>query len=1163
MKLPVAQISTHHQQDLQGALEWILAHYIRTSEKRVLLVCPTQPELVKSYQRLRALLGANFPIQSLPDVEYLPYDHYSPDQATVVGRLKALAGMQKNFGRLVLTGSANLIHRLPPIERLSEYLLNCRVGQEFPRRQWLTQLVNLAYYEVDQVFEPGQFSVRGDIVDLFVHGQERPYRIDTLDDVISAIRVFDPQTSQMQENIEGIDLAPAGLVPFDPESLARFEREFSLLSVFASQSSIYKTVLNRRPAQGIESYFPLFYSHTTCFTDLLGDDVEVILWPGIRHILQHYLEFTVRRYESSLADQERPLLPPHQLLLTRPEMKTWFKSAKVIDLADPSQQSGLKKAAGVKLKLVPKLELEPLAGSKNANLLNYLARKDWRCIVCSASRGKLNYQIGLLQEKIVDKVVCADDLATALSASARVQITVAPFEDSFIDLGEKLLIVAESVFGTITRQVKRTSVVDELTRQGILLNSLRELKENDPIIHPDHGVGRYAGIVSLSTHDPESEFIQLNYAEGDKLYVPFDQAFLLDRYHLSENEQTPPWHSLGSGQWRRTRARARKNLGDLASKIIAIHAVRQKTTGLSHRLDSVQYQDFCSHFPYQETPDQKLAIETILQEMQDGKIIDRLLVGEVGCGKTEVALRATFLSAVNGYQTVVLAPTTILCQQHYERFLERLAQWEIRVEILSRFNIDKHDEIRARLSTGKIDVLIATHAALSDKVHYQKLGLVIIDEEQRFGVMQKDKLKNFLPNVNVLKMTATPIPRTLQMALNGLLDLSIIATMPEIRRSIHSEILHWDDDKIRSICERELFRGGQVFIVNPRIKTLDRLYNRICDLLPDARVGMVHGQSPVRQIERAMLDFYHQKCDILVTTQIIENGVDFPLANTIIINDATAFGLSSLHQLRGRVGRSHIGAYAYFVVPPETAQTNDARDRLSVLNDSAGDGQGFQLAMADLELRGSGSPLGKKQSGHEIKIGYSTYMTELAKTLNDHGTSLHEIFGVFEPQVVDIKTLAPAYLPEKYIQSISDRLYYYRAIHYAADKASLYQLRAQLFERFGSLPPEANNLIQIAELKQNCQVIGVHAIACTEKKIKISFNEHHRLDTEKLLQWARIYTDKVQLGLNNVLSIRDDWSAEEGEESLILNQQVSLTIDILNFLSGQAVAVDPLNPSLH
>ncbi|MCA8837715.1 MAG: hypothetical protein K8963_07685, partial [Proteobacteria bacterium] len=615
---------------LEGALEWILAHAIRSGGQSILLVCPAQPQTELVGRRLHALLGDEWPVHILPDVEHLPYDHYSPAQESVGARLQAIAAIAEKFPALVLTSPANIVHRLPPLSRLRAYTMRCETGMRLSRQRWTEFLSANAYYACEAVEEPGSFSVRGDIVDVFVHGEERPWRIDTLDDVVTSIRAFNIDTGKLGHQAHSIELIPGALVPLDDEALDRFKTGFAKLAHKAEDSAMYSAVLSHRLAQGIESYFSLFYESTLTLPELLDAQTKVLLMPGVRHTLEHYLDFSVNRYEGARNDPERPLVAPSQLLLSRPALKTWLGSAQVADLDKITSQRRLLRDAGMDLRAAPALSVAPEPRVGEVDFFDFLKRRGLRCIVCSSSPGRMSYQLGILSARSDVTAVSAPDIRTALQRSDDIQITVAPFEHSFIDRGSGLIIVGESVFGSITRPVRHSTVVDELTRQGILLNSLDDLRDEEPIIHPEHGVGRYAGVTRLDVNDASAEFVLLNYAGGGKLYVPIDQVFLLDRYHLSEGELEAPWHTLRSSQWRKATRTARATMDDLASRIIALHAARQKSRGLVHRIDPVSYQDFCSQFPYQETPDQRQAIQTILQEMQRGTVIDRLVVGEVG-----------------------------------------------------------------------------------------------------------------------------------------------------------------------------------------------------------------------------------------------------------------------------------------------------------------------------------------------------------------------------------------------------------------------------------------------------------------------------------------------------------------------------------------------------
>ncbi len=893
-------------------------------------------------------------VQIFPDWETLPYDVFSPHQDIVAQRLTTLYRLPERRRGVLLLPVATLLQRLPPRDYLDNHVLLLGLGERIDREGFRLRLEAAGYNAVSQVTEHGEFAVRGSLIDLFPAGSEVPYRIDLFDDEVESIRTFDPETQRTQDKVERIELLPAREFPLSRKAITGFRQRYrSRFSGDLSRSLIYQDVSDGLAPGGIEYYLPLFFDSTATLFDYLPPQTLALSLAGVDEAMAAFRAQVERRYESRRHDLERPLLEPDALFLSPAETATALGRLARIEL---DGERGRDLAAAEP----PLLTFNPRADRPAAALLAFLAEFPGRVLFASESAGRRELLLTTLQEAGLKPQPC-DGWADFETSSADYMISVAPLEHGLLLHQPALAVIAESqLYGEWVPQSRRRRSSREA--EGVI-RDLTALAVGAPVVHEDHGVGRYAGLVRMTVAGLESEFVVLEYAGSDKLYVPVASLHKLSRYTGAAPE-IAPLHKLGSDQWERARRKAAEKVRDAAAELLDLYARRQARPGHAYELSDADYAAFAAAFPFEETPDQAAAIAAVISDMRAPRPMDRVVCGDVGFGKTEVAMRAAFVAVAAGAQVAVLVPTTLLAQQHYQNFLDRFADWPVRIELLSRFRSKKQqDQVLGALAEGKVDILIGTHKLLQSSVSFNNLGLVIIDEEHRFGVRQKERLKALRAEVDILTLTATPIPRTLNMALAGLRELSIIVTPPAGRLTVKTFVGQWNQATIQEACQRELKRGGQVYFLHNEVQTIDRIARDLAATVPEARIRVAHGQLRERELEQVMLDFYHQRCNLLVCSTIIESGIDVPNANTIIINRADKLGLAQLHQLRGRVGRSHHRAYCYLLVPHKKEMTADAAKRIEAIESLEDLGAGFMLANHDLEIRGAGELLGEEQSG--------------------------------------------------------------------------------------------------------------------------------------------------------------------------------------------------------
>jgi len=1072
----------------------------------------------------------NYPVITFPDWETLPYDVFSPLPELVSQRLVTLHRLRDLKHGIVIAPVATLMQRILPREFLEAHSLMLEVGQELDFDAFRRQLEQAGYSNVSQVMSHGEFAVRGSLIDLFPMGSSQPLRIDLFDNEIDSIRTFDAETQRTEEKVSEFSMLPAREFPVDEQSIARFRsawREY--FEGDPQRALIYRDVSEGQMPGGIEYYLPLFFEQTATLFDYLPENTLIAHDTALTDEADGFFEQVSERYEQRRHDIERPLLAPTDLYLETSELQEKIGTHRRV----AHQSHKIEGTDNFSARLVPPLSLQGKAAEPAAALRQFLAEHDGPTLFVAETAGRREALIETLRDFRIQPQQL-DSWQAFLQQQQGLFITAAPIENGLwleepcIAVIPEALLLGERV--QQQRRRRRGPDADQVVR------NLAELQIGSPVVHEEHGVGRYLGLQTLDVAGMKTEFLTLEYAKGDKLYVPVASLQLISRYSGASPEAAP-LHRLGSDQWEKAKRKAAEKVRDVAAELLDIYARREARQGTALPDPGDEYRQFASEFEFEETPDQANAIEAVMKDMTATQPMDRVVCGDVGFGKTEVAMRAAFIAANAGKQVAVLVPTTLLAQQHYQNFSDRFADWPIRVEGLSRFKSQKDvTRITKALAEGTIDVLVGTHKILSEGIKFKDLGLVIIDEEHRFGVRHKERLKSLRAEVDILTLTATPIPRTLNMAMSGMRDLSIIATPPAARHPIKTFVSQWNDVQIAEACQREIGRGGQVYFLHNEVQSIEKTAKRIVELVPGARVEFAHGQMRERELERIMRDFYHQRFNILVCTTIVESGIDVPTANTIIIDRADKLGLAQLHQLRGRVGRSHHRAYAYLIAPPPKVITPDAKKRLEAIEALEELGAGFTLATHDLEIRGAGELLGDEQSGQIHEIGFSLYTEMLERAVAaikagrqpeldrplDHGT--------------EIDLHIPALLPDDYLPDVHIRLIQYKRIASADSNEGLRELKVEMIDRFGLLPDPAKNLFDITELKLRVADIGIRKIEAGPAGGRILFDTDPKIDAAKLIQL--IQTRPQDFKLDGADKLRFFGEAESPEQRLSLVKTV-------------------------
>lgn len=1055
----------------------------------VVLIAPDMQNALRLHDEIRQFTDSM--VMNLADWETLPYDSFSPHQDIISSRLSTLYQLPAMQRGVLILPVNTLMQRVCPHSFLHGHALVMKKGQRLSRDALRGQLEQAGYRHVDQVMEHGEYATRGALLDLYPMGSAQPYRLDFFDDEIDSLRLFDVDTQRTLEEVEAINLLPAHEFPTDKNAIELFRTNWrDRFEVKRDAEHIYQQVSKGTLPAGIEYWQPLFFSEPLPpLFSYFPANTLMVNTGDLETSAQRFWADTVARFENRGVDPMRPLLPPEQLWLRTDELFSELKNWPRVQLKTEALPE---KAANTNLGYQPLPELSVKAQQKAPldDLRKFLESFDGPVVFSVESEGRREALSELLARiKVAPKKLYRFDEA---SGQGR-YVILGSAERGFIDTRRQRVLICESdLLGE--RVVRRRQDNRRTINPDTLIRNLAELHTGQPVVHLEHGVGRYAGMTTLEAGGITGEYLILTYANDAKLYVPVSSLHLISRY-AGGAEENAPLHKLGSDAWSRARQKAAEKVRDVAAELLDIYSQRAAKTGFAFKHDREQYQLFCDSFPFETTPDQAQAINAVLSDMCQPLAMDRLVCGDVGFGKTEVAMRAAFLAVENNKQVAVLVPTTLLAQQHFDNFRDRFANWPVRIEMLSRFRSAKEQtQVLEQAAEGKIDILIGTHKLLQSDVQWKDLGLLIVDEEHRFGVRHKERIKAMRADVDILTLTATPIPRTLNMAMSGMRDLSIIATPPARRLAVKTFVREYDSLVVREAILREILRGGQVYYLYNDVENIQKAADRLATLVPEARIAIGHGQMRERELERVMNDFHHQRFNVLVCTTIIETGIDIPTANTIIIERADHFGLAQLHQLRGRVGRSHHQAYAWLLTPHPKAMTTDAQKRLEAIASLEDLGAGFALATHDLEIRGAGELLGEGQSGQMETIGFSLYMELLENAVDALKEGREPSLEDLTSQQTEVELRMPSLLPEDFIPDVNTRLSFYKRIASAKKPGELDEIKVELIDRFGLLPDAARNLLDIARLRQLAQKMGIRKIEAHDKGGVIEFAEKNHVD---------------------------------------------------------------------
>ena len=1116
---------------LYGSADALAVAELASSNKNLtLVVTASMAEAYHLEDALRFFTEDSLPIYSFPDWETLPYDQFSPHQDIVSQRLKTLYRLPSMKQGILVLPVSTLMQRLCPPSYIDQHALIIRTGDVIPIEDFRTKLTNAGYRNVSEVQEHGEFAVRGSLLDLFPMASEKPFRIDYFDNDIESIYHFDPsdQIARKEDKIDKVELLPAREFPMDEAGIKRFRQNFREHFDSSRSSPIYRDISNGVVPSGIEYYMPLFLEEMVTIFDYLSKDALVVQCGNCQSAMTDFIEQAEERYEQRRYDIERPVLSPDKLFLDADTTTGLIKEKRRVNITNaelPDSGSNHNFATKSPGKYPITVRMDQPLGMLKAFLSDF----NGRVLFASESAGRREAFMEMLIGNNI-AVASVAGFSEFAQSDRKYSICAAPLDDGLNVPAAGIAIICESqLTGNKTSHSRRTRRRPTQDSDAVIAN-LADLTLGAPVVHIDHGVGRYQGLITLDIGGTSTEYLSLIYAKEDKLYVPVSSLHLISRY-TGASEESAPLHKLGGEQWQKVKRRAAEKAHDVAAELLEIHARRAAKEGHAYTEDTNNYPMFAESFPFEETPDQARAIEDVVKDMRSPQPMDRVVCGDVGFGKTEVAMRAAFVAVDGGKQVTILVPTTLLAHQHHKNFLDRFADWPVKIECLSRFVSNKEQQVIINdLQAGKVDIVIGTHKLLQKSVKFNNLGLVIIDEEHRFGVRHKEHMKALRAEIDMLTLTATPIPRTLNMGLAGLRDLSIIATPPPNRHAIKTFVGEWSDTQVREACQRELGRGGQVYFLHNEVKSIDRIARQIEEIVPQASIQVAHGQMRERELENVMLDFYHQRFNILLCTTIVESGIDVPTANTIIINRADKLGLAQLHQLRGRVGRSHHRAYAYLIAPPEKSMTKDAEKRLTALESHEDLGVGFTLATHDLEIRGAGELLGDEQSGQIQEIGFSLYTQLLERAVS--ALKSGKIPDIESPLALstEVDIGMPAILPADYVADVHTRLIIYKRIANAINDEELKELKIELINRFGLLPDTAKHLFASTELKLKCQHLGVTRLQAGSSGGRLEFDDKPNIDAEVLI--SLIQKSPAEFSFDGKNTLRFKQELDDAEERI-------------------------------
>ena len=1091
----------------------------RAAEKRLLAIVAAEPADAQRLADELPFFEPGLGVALFPDWETLPYDTFSPHQDLISERLATLWRLQQGEVQVLILPASTALTRLAPPSFLAATTFQFKQKTRLDEAKLKAQLTLAGYQHVSQVVSPGEYAVRGGLIDLFPMGSLVPYRVDLFGDEVDSIRTFDPDSQRSLFPVPEVRLLPGREFPMDEAARTAFRARWrERIEGDPTKARIYKDIAQGIATGGIEYFLPLFFDQTATVFDYFGENAALVLHGEVDQALERFWADTRERHRFLQHDPERPLLPPEAIFQKPDEFFTRTQPHATLALRGHDAVAWARPLPDVS---VDRGAPEPLAA-----LEKHIGGTPHRVLLVAESDGRRESLLELLRDHKID-VPSVAGLAEFVAGTEKVAIVAAPLAEGFHwlepEAGLSIQLLTETELFATTPQARRRKKQEQVSNVDALIKDLSELKVGDPVVHLNHGIGRYQGLKNIDLGEGTSEFLHLEYADKATLYVPVAQLHLISRY-TGVSADEAPLHRLGSGQWEKARRKAAEQVRDTAAELLNLYARRAAREGFSHRFSPHDYEAFAASFGFEETADQRAAIHAVVQDMVSPKPMDRLVCGDVGFGKTEVALRAAFVAVHGGKQVAILAPTTLLAEQHYQTLVDRFGKWPVKIAELSRFRTAK--EVKAALegiAAGTVDIVVGTHKLLSSDVKFARLGLLVIDEEHRFGVRHKEAIKAFRAEVDVLTLTATPIPRTLGMALEGLRDLSVIATAPQRRLAIKTFVRGESSGTIREAVLRELKRGGQVYFLHNEVETILNRRDKLAELLPEARIGVAHGQMPERELEHVMRDFVAQRHNVLLCSTIIETGIDVPSANTIVISRADKFGLAQLHQLRGRVGRSHHQAYAYLLVPDVEGLTKAAALRLEAIQQMEELGSGFYLAMHDLEIRGAGEVLGENQSGNMMEVGFQLYNDMLAEAVRSLKSGREP--DLLSPLNIatEINLHAPALLPDAYCGDVHTRLNLYKRLAMAEKPETIDALLEEITDRFGKLPTQGQTLFDTHRLRVLAKPYGVLKIDAGPKLMNITFRAKSPIDPQRIIELVQ-KNRAIKLAGNDKLRIEREIS---------------------------------------
>ncbi len=1100
----------------------------QAANKKLTAIVTAEPADTQRLEGELTFFAPHLRIAVFPDWETLPYDTFSPHQDLISERLATLWRMRQGEVDVVLMPASTALVRLAPPSFLAGYTFNFKQKEKLNEAALKSQLTLAGYQHVSQVVSPGEYAVRGGLIDLFPMGSPVPYRVDLFGDEVDSIRTFDPDSQRSLYPVPEVRLLPGRELPMDEDARTAFRARWrEKMEGDPTKVRLYKDIATGIATAGIEYYLPLFFDQTATIFEYLGERAVIALHGEIDDALKRFWTDTRERHRFLQHDRERPILPPEDLFLKPEDFFTLTGAHSALSLRGKEPVDWAKS--------LPDLSVDRGAPEPLKKLQLHVGTTPHRVLIVAESEGRRESLLELLRDSRIEPPSVAT-LAEFEAGDERFAITAAPLAEGFFwhepDQGKAIQFVTETELFATSPTARRKRKQEQVSDVNALIKDLSELKVGDPVVHVNHGIGRYVGLMNIDLGDGPSEFLHLEYADKATLYVPVAQLHLISRYTGVSAEEAP-LHRLGSGQWDKAKRKAAEQVRDTAAELLNLYARRAAREGYAFRFSPHDYEAFAASFGFDETPDQQAAIHAVIQDMVSPQPMDRLVCGDVGFGKTEVALRAAFVAVTGGKQVAILAPTTLLAEQHFQNISDRFGKWPVKVAELSRFRSPKEVKVALEgIEDGTVDIVVGTHKLISQTVKFKRLGLLVIDEEHRFGVRHKEAIKAMRAEVDVLTLTATPIPRTLGMALEGLRDLSVIATAPQRRLAIKTFVRNESTGTIREAVLRELKRGGQVYFLHNDVETIENRRAKLHELLPEARIGVAHGQMPERQLEAVMRDFVAQRHNVLLCSTIIETGIDVPSANTIVISRADKFGLAQLHQLRGRVGRSHHQAYAYLLVPDVEGLTKQAAQRLEAIQAMEELGSGFYLAMHDLEIRGAGEVLGDNQSGNMMEVGFQLYNEMLSEAVRSLKAGREPDLLSPLSATTEINLHAPALLPDDYCGDVHTRLSLYKRLATAEKPEHIDAMLEEITDRFGKLPPQGQTLFDVHRLRVLAKPYGVTKIDAAPKLMVINFRPNPPVDALRIIELVQ-KNRHIKLAGNDKLRIEKE-TAEPKDRALLI-----------------------------